>query len=637
MRSVANAERLARRVRGLFVPPFMLGELPLHVDTSVGVACLPDHATDSSSLMRTADVAMYAAKHQRTGVSVYSADQDDSSPARLVLLGDLHRALTPRPARPRELRMHYQPKIELATGRTVGLEALMRWVHPTRGVLPPTTFIPLAEQSGLIHDVTRFALTECVVQLAAWREEGRATPVAVNLSAHDVTTGAVVDLIEALLEEHLVPADLLEVEITETALVSDPSRVVPVLERLGALGIRVAIDDFGIGNTSISQLRDLPVDELKIDRLFVSDLGVDGRDGSEVIVQAMVDLAHSFDLRVVAEGVEDEPTAVILRRLGVDQAQGFLYSQAVPADDLPMTQSVPRPGASAARAAGRPGDTHRQHASRARPTRVGDRQRDRVSIVRSSQVGPRGADTTVSTHARGGYPHDGRPAPGDDRPRPGAARRTAAAPPVDDRRDRRSRRRRGHHPDDVGHLHRQRRGLGLDLHRHRRPRPRQPASFAFDSVNLAPGDATYAPLEVRSDGSLALRYSISYKARVTPSGVPSPTLSPAPTAGDLRDILQLSVYATPQANCNAANIGAATPVALDPAVAGNPWPDTSAPLVGSSAQGQQTGDRVLPVGSASEWLCFKVVLPLLPADNSYQGAGATLDLTFNAEQVVNNP
>ncbi|WP_456789439.1 putative bifunctional diguanylate cyclase/phosphodiesterase [Cellulomonas sp. P5_C5] len=343
VRSVANAERLARRVRGLFVPPFMLGELPLHVDTSVGVACLPDHATDPSSLMRTADVAMYAAKHHRTGVSVYSADEDDSSPARLVLLGDLHRALTPAPGAPRELRMHYQPKIELATGRTVGLEALMRWVHPTRGVLPPTTFIPLAEQSGLIHDVTRYALTECVTQLAAWRAEGRATPVAVNLSAHDVTTVAVVDLIESLLEEHTVPADLLEVEITETALVADPSRVVPVLERLGALGIRVAIDDFGIGNTSISQLRDLPVDELKIDRLFVADLGVEGREGSEVVVQAMVDLAHSFDLRVVAEGVEDESTAVTLRRLGVDQAQGYLYSQAVPADDLRLTPAVPRP------------------------------------------------------------------------------------------------------------------------------------------------------------------------------------------------------------------------------------------------------------------------------------------------------
>lgn len=370
VRSVVNAERLARRVRGLFVPPFMLGELPLHVDTSVGVACLPDHATDPSSLMRTADVAMYAAKHHRTGVSVYSADEDDSSPARLVLLGDLHRALTPEPDAPRELRMHYQPKIELETGRTVGLEALMRWVHPTRGVLPPTTFIPLAEQSGLIHDVTRYALTECVTQLAAWRAAGRATPVAVNLSAHDVTTPAVVDLIEALLEEHAVPPDLLEVEITETALVADPSRVVPVLERLAALGIRVAIDDFGIGNTSISQLRDLPVDELKIDRLFVSDLGVDGREGSEVVVQAMVDLAHSFDLRVVAEGVEDEATAVILRRLGVDQAQGFLYSQAVPADDLPLAQSVPRPRRSRATRGGVAVVAPRTSTRHARPPRT---------------------------------------------------------------------------------------------------------------------------------------------------------------------------------------------------------------------------------------------------------------------------
>lgn len=343
VRSVANAERLARRVRGLFVPPFMLGELPLHVDTSVGVACLPDHAVDASSLMRTADVAMYSAKHHRTGVSVYSADEDDSSPARLVLLGDLHRALTPAEGAPRELRMHYQPKIELVSGRTIGLEALVRWEHPTRGLLPPNLFIPLAEQSGLIHDVTRYVLIECIAQLAEWRSEGRATPVAVNLSAHDVTTSAVVDLIEQLLEEHGVPADLLEVEITETALVSDPSRVVPVLERLSALGIRVAIDDFGIGNTSISQLRDLPVDELKIDRLFVSDLGAGGREGSDVLVQAMVDLAHSFDLQVVAEGVEDESTATILRRLGVDQAQGFLYSKAVPAGDLPLVSAVPRP------------------------------------------------------------------------------------------------------------------------------------------------------------------------------------------------------------------------------------------------------------------------------------------------------
>ncbi|GIG23710.1 hypothetical protein Cch01nite_44340 [Cellulomonas chitinilytica] len=343
VRSVANAERLARRVRALFVPPFTLGELSLHVETSVGVACLPDHAHDSSSLMRTADVAMYAAKHHRTGVSVYSADEDDSSPARLVLLGDLHHALDPEPDTEPQLEMHYQPKVDLGSGRIVGLEALMRWRHPTRGLLAPGMFIPLAEQSGLIHDVTRFALSQAVAQLARWRDEGRVTPVAVNLSAHDVTSSTVVDVIEGLLERHGVPPELLEVEITETALVADPSRVVPVLKRLGSIGVKVAIDDFGIGNTSIAQMRDLPVDELKIDRLFVSDLRDGGRAGSEVVVQAMVDLAHSFDLRVVAEGVEDQETATALRRLGVDQAQGFWYSPALPAALLPTLSDVPRP------------------------------------------------------------------------------------------------------------------------------------------------------------------------------------------------------------------------------------------------------------------------------------------------------
>jgi diguanylate cyclase (GGDEF)-like protein len=339
VRSVADADAAARRVRQLFVPPFMLGDLALHVDTSIGVACLPDHADDASSLMRMADVAMYTAKTHRLGVSVYSPEEDDSSPARLVLLGDLHRALSVED----ELELHYQPKIDLRTGRTVGLEALMRWRHPTRGMLPPDLFVPLAEQSGLIHDLTRYALGVCVAQLAAWRDEGgEPVPVAVNLSAHDVTSPAVVEVIEGLLARYDVPPALLEVEITETALVTDPSRVVPVLQRLGDTGVRVSIDDFGIGNTSISQLRDLPVHGLKIDRLFVADLGADGRRGSEVVVKAMVDLAHSFGLEVVAEGVEDDGTAEALRRLTVDQAQGYLYSRAVPAarlrpEDLPRS------------------------------------------------------------------------------------------------------------------------------------------------------------------------------------------------------------------------------------------------------------------------------------------------------------
>ncbi len=333
VRSVANAERLGRRVRALFTRPFELSDIALHVETSIGVACLPDHAADASSLMRTADIAMYAAKHHRTGVSVYSPDEDDSSPARLVLLGELHQALEARtePGAVSQLEMHYQPKIELSSQRVVGLEALIRWRHPTRGLLAPGAFVPLAEQSGLIHRITAFALEESVRQLAIWRTEGRRAPVAVNLSAHDVVSPTVVEVIEALLAEHEVEPSLLEVEITETALVADPSRVVPVLERLSRLGVGVAIDDFGTGTTSISQLRDLPVAELKIDRLFVADLGEGGRAGSEVVVKAMVDLAHSFGLRVVAEGVEDEQTALTLARLEVDRAQGFLWAHPAPA------------------------------------------------------------------------------------------------------------------------------------------------------------------------------------------------------------------------------------------------------------------------------------------------------------------
>jgi len=332
IRSVANAERLAQRVRNLFAPAFNLGGLELHVDSSIGVACLPEHAVDASGLMRKADVAMYTAKTHRTGVAIYSPDEDDSSPARLVLLGDLHRALADR----QELVMFYQPKIDLTTNQVVGHEALMRWVHPTRGMLVPDLFIPLAEQSGLIHDLTAFALESTIYQLAHWQAEGREVPVAVNLSAHNLTSSQVTETIEELLHAHQVRPDLLEIEITETALVADPSRVVPVLEQLADIGVLVSIDDFGIGNTSISQLRDLPVARIKIDRTFIADLtGSHQRAGSEMIVKAMVDLAHSFGLEVVAEGVEDSDTEGLIRALGVDQAQGFLYSQPVPAAEVP--------------------------------------------------------------------------------------------------------------------------------------------------------------------------------------------------------------------------------------------------------------------------------------------------------------
>ena len=328
--SVADAERLAHRARAVFTAPFRLGEMNVHVGTSIGVATLPEHAADASDLMRKADVAMYTAKQHRLGVAVYDLADDDSSPARLVLQAELHRALT----RPGELSMQYQPKVDLTTGATVGLEALMRWRHPTRGAVEPSTFIPLAEQSGLIDDLTHFALRTVTEQLSRWASDER-LPVAVNLSGHVVASTEIVDTITRLLLEHDLGPEWLEVEITETVLVTDPGRVVPVLQRLVDAGIRVAIDDFGIGSTSISQLRDLPVETLKIDRLFIEDLhtDADSRRAASVI-KAMVDLAHSFGMQVIAEGVEDGRTAATLLSLDVDQAQGYWYSPAVPATEV---------------------------------------------------------------------------------------------------------------------------------------------------------------------------------------------------------------------------------------------------------------------------------------------------------------
>ena len=328
VRGAAHAGQVAHRVHDLFGAPFMAGDVELHIDGSVGVA----HAADGSVLMHRADVAMHAAKTHRLGVSTYCEDQDSSSLVRLVLLSDLHHALT----RTDELALHYQPKVDLTTGAIVGVEALMRWRHPTRGMVSPGLFVPLAEQTGLINDLTRFALRTAIAQVAAWRAAGFSLPVAVNLSALDVTTFAVVDAIESLLTQHDVPAELLEVEVTETALVADPSQMLPVLNRLGEMGVRVSIDDFGTGTTSISQLRTLQFAHLKIDQVFVADMrNSPDQAGPERVVKVMVDLAHSFDLLVIAEGVEDPSTAARLAALGVDQAQGFLYSRAVPASQVP--------------------------------------------------------------------------------------------------------------------------------------------------------------------------------------------------------------------------------------------------------------------------------------------------------------
>ncbi len=326
--SLQDAEFAAERVLDVFKEPFEFGGLTLHVDTSIGVAVMPDHADDVTTVMQHADIAMYQAKAMHSGIAMYSSNQDAHSTSHLVLLGDLRQAIGSD-----ELSVHFQPKVSLTTGEVVGFEALLRWQHPTRGMVPPAEFVPLAERTGLIHSLTRLVLTLVVEQLAEWRKEGITLPVAVNLSARNLEEPDLADFISELLTGVGVPASLLELEITESAMISDPVRANEMLDSLAALGLYIAVDDFGTGYTSMAQLERMPLRMLKIDRTFVWRMLDD--PGGAVLVKAIIDLAHEFNLSVVAEGVEDVEMITELRRLGCDTAQGFHWSKPVPAAEVP--------------------------------------------------------------------------------------------------------------------------------------------------------------------------------------------------------------------------------------------------------------------------------------------------------------
>jgi diguanylate cyclase (GGDEF)-like protein len=327
VRSVDDGILFGQRVLEQFTDPYVIDGLTLHVDTSVGLAVLPDHADDAQTLLKHADIAMYVAKAGRIGLSVYDADGDSTSTARLVMLSDLRQALDADD----QLSIAYQPKVALRSGEVQGLEALLRWNHPQRGLVPPSEFIPLAERTGLVHHLTRKVLVLVLEQLQEWHAEGWDIQVAVNLSAHNLTEPDLEQRLAGLLETYDVPPSMLEVEITESAIMHDPERAAVVLRRISAMGVSVALDDFGSGNTSISQLRDLPIATLKIDRSFIVDMD----NGNDILVRVVTDLAHEFRMTAVAEGVECAETARRLRDIGCDVVQGFLYARPVPAADLP--------------------------------------------------------------------------------------------------------------------------------------------------------------------------------------------------------------------------------------------------------------------------------------------------------------
>ncbi|GAA2447062.1 bifunctional diguanylate cyclase/phosphodiesterase [Streptomyces glaucus] len=323
--STTSATRIARSLVSALSSPLDLDGLTLVLEASAGVAVFPDHALDAEGLLRRADVAMYQAKRDRTGVEVYESKRDSNTPDRLGLLGDLRRALDAH-----EVQLHYQPKVRF-DGQVAGLEALVRWVHPERGKVPPDEFIAIAESSGLMPQLTEYVLETALGQVARWRAQGLFVPVAVNVSPRDVHTPGFAGSVAARLARHGVPAGALQLEITEHVLLEDPQRAADTLAGLTGHGVKMSLDDFGTGYSSLVHLRRLPVSELKIDRSFVARLAVDTEDAE--IVRCTVDLAHSLGLLVVAEGVEDDETWERLRDLGCDAVQGWLVAAAMPPEE----------------------------------------------------------------------------------------------------------------------------------------------------------------------------------------------------------------------------------------------------------------------------------------------------------------
>jgi diguanylate cyclase (GGDEF)-like protein len=324
-RRVVN--EVVERIRSAVEEPFNLQGLPLAIETSIGVSIYPEHGEDVDTLMQRADVAMYVAKSANSLFEIYDETRDQYDPSRLTLVGELRRAIDEH-----ELVVYYQPKAILGNGDVDGVEALVRWQHPERGLLSPDQFIPLAEHTGLIGPLTAYVLDQALERCRGWRDEGINLSVAVNLAMRNMLDIAFPDRVAELLEKWRLSPTTLELEITENTIMADPFRAMTVLGRLHDMGVKLSIDDFGTGYSSLAYLKRLPVDAVKIDKSFVLGMAADGNDGA--IVRSTIDLARNLGLHVVAEGVETGEIWTELRDLGCDLAQGFLISRPIPGDEL---------------------------------------------------------------------------------------------------------------------------------------------------------------------------------------------------------------------------------------------------------------------------------------------------------------
>ncbi len=327
IRNNQQAVVIGHRVLDAIRDPFEIEGLHTEISVSVGITICPDQADDVSTLMRYSDVAMYHAKSERKGVSVYQTEYDPHTPKRLALMSDLGRAI-----REDQLELFFQPKINIDNREVYGFEALLRWHHPEMGFIPPNEFIPLVEMTELIHPMTLWVLENTIAQAKRWQLQGYQLSVAANLSAQNLLGDFLVERLADLLKKYELPAGLLELEITESTIMVDPERALKVLNGIDQLGVTLAIDDFGTGYSSLAYLKKLPVRTLKIDGSFVTAMLDDEQD--EIIVHSTIDLAHNLGLKVVAEGVEDNDVLQRLKQHECDQAQGYFIERPQPADKV---------------------------------------------------------------------------------------------------------------------------------------------------------------------------------------------------------------------------------------------------------------------------------------------------------------
>ena len=325
----SSAIHVADKVREAVRVPLAIDAFSLSVDVSTGIALFPGHGRDFNTLMQRADVAMYMAKAGRSGAELYTAERDPYSPNRLALVHDLKSALESD-----EMLIHYQPKLELASGQVTGVEALVRWRHPTRGLILPDEFISIAENTGHIGPLTSWVLDKAIRQKSEWQRSGLDLAMAVNLSPRNLADHTLPRQVARVLERWGVDADELEFEITESAIMSNPERSIETLKRLRRLGVRLSIDDFGTGHSSLAYLQRLPVTGIKIDRSFVS--GMRTTRSGYTIVRSAIDIARSLGLVVVAEGVEHSEEWDALAVLGCHLAQGYFKARPVPPEQIEM-------------------------------------------------------------------------------------------------------------------------------------------------------------------------------------------------------------------------------------------------------------------------------------------------------------